>query len=93
MRILLIGEENREKKELMLALQNAGRPVRVVSDERSALPALQQEGAQLAIVTTDDPSDAALARIRLIHQNCRPPKPTSRSIRCCWSWRAHCCWP
>lgn len=75
MRILVIGEDNREKKELLQALQSAGRPVRVVSDERSALPALQQEGAQLAIVTTDDASDAAIARIRLIHQNSRSPKP------------------
>lgn len=75
MRILVIGEDNHEKKQVLQALQSAGRPVRVVSDERSALPALQQEGAQLAIVTTDDASDAALARIRLIHENSRSPKP------------------
>jgi CheY-like chemotaxis protein len=75
MRILVIGQDSNEKKQLMQTLQDDKRTVRVVSDERSALPALQQAGAQLVIVPTDTASDAALACIRLLHENSRTTKP------------------
>src|SRR4051812_13308502 len=75
MRILVIGQDNNEKKQLLQTLQDDKRTVRVVSDERSALPALQQAGAQLVIVPTDTASDAALACIRLLHENSCTTKP------------------
>jgi DNA-binding response OmpR family regulator len=71
MRILIVGDDDGERRQAVSTLQGAGHVVRAASDDRSAMPALQQEAPQLAVALVSKPSESALARIRLLRENAR----------------------
>jgi CheY-like chemotaxis protein len=73
MRILVVGDDEGERRRIATTLQAGGHAVRIAQDERGVLAALQQEPPQIVFFTMEQPAPGNLDVIRRSYEAVKAP--------------------